>query len=96
MCIRHSQKTIDARYQLSAGEGLRDVIFGSQFVAFFYIFVMHLCRQQDYRNRCSSRFPFEPYKHLQAVHLRHHDVENNEVRLTPLNLIEVDLNSRWN
>ncbi len=56
-------------------------MIGSQFVAFFYILMMHFCRQQDYRNRGSTQLPFETYKDLEANHLGYHDVEKNEVRL---------------
>jgi hypothetical protein len=59
---------------------LQDIVFGSQLEPLGLVHGLILGGQENYRDLAGLGIGFEPFAHLVTVHLRHHDVQKNQIR----------------
>ena len=81
LTLAFPQKQIDAVDKLGAGEWLGNVIVRAKFVSAQDILVLNLGRQKNDGNSRRVCHAFQVCQDFQAVHFRHHNVEDNQVRL---------------
>src|SRR5258706_2345119 len=74
-----SEHELDTVQQLGLLEGLGDVVFGAELVALQDVFVAAAGGQHDDVDGSGLGRGFDPGEHFQAAHLRHQDVEDNQV-----------------
>ena len=73
-----AQLALDARRELKRIKGLRDIVVGAGAETLDFVDIRALCREHDNRN--ISGLP-DFCAHLEAVHARHHNVQQHELYL---------------
>jgi len=73
-----AQNGLDAGDQFARGEGLGDVVVGTQFEAVDAVVLRRACGEEDDRNDAERGVQAEPAAEIEAITARHHDVEQEE------------------
>src|ERR1041384_2475188 len=74
-----AQEQVNTVNQLSTGKRFGDVIIGAEFVAAQNVLVLDFGGQENHRNCGGFGLALESGEHFQTVHLRHHNIENDQV-----------------
>lgn len=86
LCNKHMMR--HPRNQLLVIERLRHVIAGPHLEPFDNVFRIVERREKNHGNPAESLVGLEPLDHLITVHVRHHDIQQNQVRRFAFDLFE--------
>ena len=78
--LLHAQHRLDARHQRRLVHRLGQIFVGAGFESGDHVLGVGLGGHQDDRHERQARVGLETPRHLDAVDLRHHHVEQDEVR----------------
>jgi hypothetical protein len=82
------QKRSDPRHQRHLVEGLRDVVVAAGVEADHHVLDARSRGQQQDRDRPGGLVTLQTPRHLDSVYSRHHDIEQEQVRMTLAGLVE--------